>query len=70
MSGDKRASEMTEDEARAELSALAEKLAAANTAYHTDDAPEISEAKHLTSRPEPKDSHYFASRSDSHPLTA
>ena len=44
MSGDKRASEMTEDEARAELSALAEKLAVANEAYHVDDAPEISDA--------------------------
>ena len=44
MSGEKRASEMTEDEARAALSALAEKLAVANKAYHADDAPEISDA--------------------------
>jgi DNA ligase (NAD+) len=35
---------LTEAEARAELARLAEALAAANTAYHTLDAPEISDA--------------------------
>ena len=36
--------QMTEAEARAELARLAELLAAANAAYHRDDAPEISDA--------------------------
>ncbi|MGX0878931.1 DNA ligase (NAD+) [Roseovarius sp. MBR-154] len=36
--------ELTEAQARAELARLAQALAAANTAYHTDDAPEISDA--------------------------
>jgi DNA ligase (NAD+) len=35
---------LTEAEARAELARLAEAIAAANTAYHTLDAPEISDA--------------------------
>ncbi|MBM3616858.1 MAG: NAD-dependent DNA ligase LigA [Alphaproteobacteria bacterium] len=37
---------LTEAEARAELSHLAEVLAAANRAYHTLDAPEISDAEY------------------------
>ncbi|WP_137112281.1 NAD-dependent DNA ligase LigA [Rhodobacter sp. SY28-1] len=37
---------LTEAEARAELARLAEALAAANTAYHTLDAPEISDAEY------------------------
>ena len=36
--------DMTENEARAELARLAQVIAAANTAYHTADAPEISDA--------------------------
>ncbi|MEQ8903276.1 MAG: NAD-dependent DNA ligase LigA [Roseovarius sp.] len=36
--------DLTELQARAELARLAEILAAANTAYHTEDAPEISDA--------------------------
>lgn len=36
--------ELTEDEARAELARLAEAIAAANRAYHTLDAPEMSDA--------------------------
>ncbi|WP_424970142.1 NAD-dependent DNA ligase LigA [Dinoroseobacter sp. S76] len=36
--------ELSEEEARAELARLAETLAAANKAYHQDDAPEISDA--------------------------
>ena len=36
--------QLTEDQARAELGRLAEALAAANRAYHTLDAPEISDA--------------------------
>ncbi|MEC7760500.1 MAG: NAD-dependent DNA ligase LigA [Pseudomonadota bacterium] len=35
---------LDEDGAKAELARLAEVLAAANTAYHTEDAPEISDA--------------------------
>ncbi len=35
---------LTADEARAELARLAKVLGRANTAYHTDDAPEISDA--------------------------
>lgn len=37
-------SKLTKDEARAELAALAEVLGKANAAYHTKDAPEISDA--------------------------
>ncbi len=36
--------ELTEEGARAELARLAEALSAANRAYHTEDAPEISDA--------------------------
>ena len=36
--------DLTEAEAREELAALAERLGAANRAYHTEDAPEISDA--------------------------
>src|SRR6056297_2234754 len=38
--------DLTEPQARAELARLAEILAAANTAYHTEDAPEISDAEY------------------------
>jgi DNA ligase (NAD+) len=41
---DKAVEDLTEAEAREELSRLAAALAAANTAYHTLDAPEISDA--------------------------
>ncbi|NOC44734.1 MULTISPECIES: NAD-dependent DNA ligase LigA [unclassified Ruegeria] len=37
-------SELTEDEARAELARLAELLSKANTLYHTADAPDMSDA--------------------------
>ncbi|WP_170427742.1 NAD-dependent DNA ligase LigA [Ruegeria arenilitoris] len=37
-------SDLTEDAARTELAQLAEKLARANTLYHAEDAPEISDA--------------------------
>ncbi len=37
-------SDLTEDAARAELAQLAEQLARANTLYHAEDAPEISDA--------------------------
>ncbi|MBE2274859.1 MAG: NAD-dependent DNA ligase LigA [Rhodobacteraceae bacterium] len=37
---------LTEAEARAELAALAQRIAAANRAYHTEDAPEISDAEY------------------------
>ncbi|MEM1079481.1 MAG: NAD-dependent DNA ligase LigA [Pseudomonadota bacterium] len=40
--------EMSEAEARAELAHLAETLGAANTAYHQNDAPEISDADYDT----------------------
>ncbi|MDA7427014.1 NAD-dependent DNA ligase LigA [Primorskyibacter aestuariivivens] len=46
MTQDIAVSELTEDQARAELAALAETLAAANDAYHRDDAPEISDAEY------------------------
>ncbi len=36
--------QLTETEAKAELADLAARIAAANTAYHTEDAPEISDA--------------------------
>ena len=36
--------QLTEDQARAELADLAARIAAANAAYHTRDAPEISDA--------------------------
>jgi DNA ligase (NAD+) len=35
---------LTEDQAKEELARLADLLARANTAYHTEDAPEISDA--------------------------
>ncbi len=38
--------ELTEEEARAELASLADALAAANQAYHTEDAPEMSDAEY------------------------
>ncbi|GAW33557.1 DNA ligase [Roseovarius sp. A-2] len=38
--------ELTEAQARAELARLAQVLGTANTAYHTDDAPEISDAEY------------------------
>ena len=45
MGGDvKPVEQLTETEARAELADLAARIAAANTAYHTEDAPEISDA--------------------------
>lgn len=37
---------LTEDQARSALADLAARLASANTAYHTDDAPEISDAQY------------------------
>ncbi|WP_170557389.1 NAD-dependent DNA ligase LigA [Ruegeria atlantica] len=37
-------SELTEDQARAELARLAEAIARANTLYHAEDAPDISDA--------------------------
>ncbi|MFN3994475.1 MAG: NAD-dependent DNA ligase LigA [Tabrizicola flagellatus] len=43
---DKPVEVLTEAEARAELARLAAALAAANTAYHTLDAPEISDAEY------------------------
>ena len=46
MTQDIAVSELTEDQARAELATLAEALAAANDAYHRDDAPEISDAQY------------------------
>ncbi len=39
-------SELTEEDARAELAHLAELIARANTLYHADDAPEISDAEY------------------------
>ncbi|MDX5350947.1 MAG: NAD-dependent DNA ligase LigA, partial [Paracoccaceae bacterium] len=42
--GEKLVEALTEAEARAELARLAEAIAAANRAYHTLDAPEISDA--------------------------
>ena len=39
-------SSLTEEEAHAELKALAQALFAANAAYHRDDAPEISDAEY------------------------
>ncbi|MGJ8587144.1 MAG: NAD-dependent DNA ligase LigA [Yoonia sp.] len=44
--GDTPVAELTTEQARAELAWLAEQLAAANTAYHRDDAPEISDAEY------------------------
>ena len=46
MTQDIAVSELTEDQARSELATLAEALAAANDAYHRDDAPEISDAQY------------------------
>jgi DNA ligase (NAD+) len=43
---DKPVEVLTEAEARAELARLAQAIAAANTAYHTLDAPEISDAEY------------------------
>ncbi len=40
--------DLTPDEARAELARLAQALAEANAAYHTDDAPEMSDADYDT----------------------
>jgi DNA ligase (NAD+) len=47
---DKRVEDLTEDEARAELDRLAKSLADANTAYHTLDAPEITDADYDASK--------------------
>lgn len=44
MSGERQVGDLTEAEARAELARLADAIAAANTAYHGLDAPEISDA--------------------------
>ena len=44
MSGDKSVDKLSEEEAKAELSRLAEVLARANAAYHREDAPEVSDA--------------------------
>ena len=44
MTGDTPIEELSQDQARAELARLAKLLAAANQAYHTQDAPEISDA--------------------------
>ena len=38
--------DLSEDQARAELARLADAIARANTAYHTDDAPDISDAEY------------------------
>lgn len=46
MSADRNASELTESEAAAELAQLAEVLAQANVAYHTQDAPRISDGEY------------------------
>ena len=44
--GEKSVEDLTQQEARAELARLAQSLARANTAYHTLDAPEISDAEY------------------------
>lgn len=46
MAGEKEVAALTEAEARAELARLAAAIAAANAAYHTLDAPEISDAEY------------------------
>lgn len=46
MSADQNVSELTESEAVAELARLAKVLAKANAAYHTEDAPKISDAEY------------------------
>jgi DNA ligase (NAD+) len=46
MAADTDVDALTEAEARAELAALAVRLAAANTAYHSLDAPEITDAEY------------------------
>lgn len=46
MAGEKDVGALTEAEARDELARLAEAIAAANRAYHTLDAPEISDAEY------------------------
>ncbi len=38
--------DLTEDEARAELEGLAKSIAAADIAYHQNDAPEITDAEY------------------------
>ncbi|MDU8911564.1 NAD-dependent DNA ligase LigA [Aestuariicoccus sp. MJ-SS9] len=43
---EKSVNSLSEDEARAELAELAQKIGAANKAYHTEDAPEISDAEY------------------------
>ncbi|WP_102108007.1 NAD-dependent DNA ligase LigA [Oceaniglobus roseus] len=44
MGTQKKVEDLTEDEAAAELERLAQVIAEANTAYHTEDAPELSDA--------------------------
>ena len=44
MATEKAVAELSETEAAQELAMLADKLARANAAYHTEDAPEISDA--------------------------
>jgi len=44
MQGGKEVSELTRDEARAEIAALSDRLGAANAAYYQDDAPDLSDA--------------------------
>lgn len=46
MSADRNTSVLTESEAEAELARLAKVLAQANAAYHTEDAPRISDAEY------------------------
>ncbi|MBU9696362.1 NAD-dependent DNA ligase LigA [Rhodobacteraceae bacterium HSP-20] len=46
MTGERQVGDLTEAEARAELARLADAIAAANTAYHGLDAPEISDAEY------------------------
>ncbi|MWD27314.1 NAD-dependent DNA ligase LigA [Aquicoccus sp. SCR17] len=46
MASEKDVSDLSREEARDELARLVDKLAAANRAYHTEDAPEISDAEY------------------------
>lgn len=46
MQPEKDISQLSETQAREELARLAKQLSAANTAYHTDDAPDISDAEY------------------------
>ena len=46
MTSEKDIATLSEPEVRAELEELASKLSAANQAYHTDDAPDISDAEY------------------------